>query len=82
MCDIKNMTDEELKNLSNRIAVELSDRKNKEKSVLLKTLRETVERLYDIDPTYLMKGSIKTDCCDAEMEIDLLGLLLDYFDIY
>ena len=31
MCDIKNMTDEELKNLSDRIAVELSDRKNKEK---------------------------------------------------
>ena len=79
--DIKNMTDEELKNLSNRIAVELSDRKNKEKNVLLKTLRDTLERLYDIDPTYLMRGSIKTDCCDEEMEIDLFELLLDYFDI-
>ena len=82
MCDIKNMTDEELKNLSDRITTELKDRKNKEKTVLLKTLRDTVERLYDIDPTYLMRGSIKTDCCDAEMEIDLLGLLLDYFNIY
>ena len=79
--DIKNMTDEELKNLSNRIAVELKDRKNKEKTVLLKTLKDTVERLYDIDPTYLMRGSIKTDCCDEEMEIDLFELLLDYFDI-
>ena len=82
MCDIKNMTDEELKSLADRITVELKDRKNKEKTVLLKTLRDTVEQLYDIDPTYLMRGSIKTDCCDAEMEIDLLGLLLDYFDIY
>jgi hypothetical protein len=82
MCDIKNMTDEELKNLADHITVELKDRKNREKIALLKTLKETVERLYDIDPTYLMRGSIKTDCCDAQMEIDLLGLLLDYFDIY
>ena len=81
MCDIKNMTDEELKNLSDRITIELKDRKNKEKTVLLKTLKDTVERLYDIDPTYLMRGSIKTDCCDEEMEIDLFELLLDYFDI-
>ena len=81
MCDIKNLTDEELKNLADRITTELKDRKNKEKTALLKTLRDTAERLYDIDPTYLMRGSIKTDCCDAEMEIDLLGLLLDYFGI-
>jgi hypothetical protein len=82
MCDIKNLTDEELKSLADRITVELKDRKNREKIALLKTLKETVERLYDIDPTYLMRSSIKTDCCDAQMEIDLLGLLLDYFDIY
>ena len=82
MCDIRNLTDEELKNLADRITVELNDRKNKEKTALLKTLRDTVERLYDIDPTYLMRGSIKTDCCGEEMGIDLLGLLLDYFDIY
>ena len=81
MCDIKNMTDEELKNLSNRIAVELSDRKNKEKTVLLKTLRDTLERLYEVDPNYHMTGSIITDCCGEEMEIDLFNLLLDYFNI-
>lgn len=81
MCDVKNMTDEELKNLSNRIAVELSDRKNKERNALLKTLRETVERLYEIDPNYIMSGSTITDCCGEEMEIDLFGFLLDYFDI-
>ena len=81
MCDIKNLTDEELKNLSNRIAVELSDRKNKEKSVLLKTLRETVERLYEIDPNYIMACSTITDCCGEEMEIDLFGFLLEYFNL-
>ena len=32
MCDIKNMTDEELKSLADRITVELKDRKNKEKT--------------------------------------------------
>ena len=79
--DIKNMTDEELKNLSDRIAVELSDRKNKEKNVLLKTLRDTLERLYDINPNYHMSASIITDCCGEEMEIDLFELLLDYFGI-
>ena len=82
MCDIKNMTEEELKNLANRITTELTDRKNKEKTALLKTLRDTVERLYNIDHTYCMRGSIRTDCCGEEMEINLLGLLLDYFDIY
>lgn len=81
MCDVKNLTDEELKNLSNRIAVELSDRKNKEKTVLLKTLKDTVERLYDIDHDFYMNSSIRTDCCDAQMEIDLFYLLRDYFDI-
>ena len=81
MCDVKNLTDEELKNLSNRIAVELSDRKNKEKNVLLKTLRETVERLHDVVPTFYMNISIRTDCCDAKMEIDLFDLLLDYFNL-
>lgn len=81
MCDIKNLTDEELKNLSNRIAVELSDRKNKEKTALLKTLKDTLKRLYDVDPNYYMNESIRTDCCCEEMEIDLFELLLDYFDI-
>lgn len=81
MCDIKNMTDEELKNLSNRIAVELSDRKNKQKTVLLKTLKDTAERLYEVDSNYRMTGSIRTDCCGEEMEIDLFNLLLDYFNI-
>lgn len=81
MCDVKNMTDEELKNLSNRIAVELSDRKNKQKTVLLNTLRDTLERLYEVDSSYHMTGSISTDCCGEEMEIDLFNLLLDYFNI-
>lgn len=81
MCDVKNMTDEELKNLSNRIAVELSDRKNKERNALLKTLRETVERLYEIDPNYHMSASTITDCCGEELKIDLFGFLLDYFGI-
>ena len=81
MCDIKNLTDEELKSLADRITVELSDRKNKEKSVLLKTLRETVERLYEIDPNYTMPASTITDCCGEELEIDLFGFLLDYFNL-
>ena len=81
MCNIKNMTDEELKSLSNCIAVELTDRKNKEKNALLKTLKETVERLYKVDPNHLMTGSTITDCCGEEMEIDLFGFLLDYFGI-
>lgn len=81
MCDVKNMTDEELKNLSNRIAVELSDRKNKEKTVLLHALKGTLKRLYDIDPNYYMNETIRTDCCCEEMEIDLFGLLLNYFNI-
>lgn len=81
MCDIKNMTDEELKNLSNRIAVELSDRKNREKTALLKTLKDTLKQLYDIDPNYYMNETIRTDCCCEEMEIDLFGLLLNYFNI-
>ena len=81
MCDITNMTDEELKSLADRITTELKDRKNKEKNTLLKTLRETVERLYEIDPNYYMNGSIRTDCCSEKMEIDLFSLLLDYFNI-
>ena len=81
MCDVKNLTDEELKNLSNRIAVELSDRKNKEKNVLLKTLRDTLKRLYDINPNYHMSASTITDCCGEELKIDLFGFLLDYFGI-
>lgn len=81
MCDVKNMTDEELKNLSNRIAVELSDRKNREKTALLKTLKDTLKQLYDIDPNYYMNETIRTDCCCEEMEIDLFGLLLNYFNI-
>lgn len=81
MCDIKSMTDEELKSLADRIAVEIKDRKIKEKNVLLKTLRDTAERLYDIDPTFYMNSSIRTDCCGESMEIDLFGLLLSYFDI-
>ena len=81
MCDVKNMTDEELKNLSNRIAVELSDRKNREKTALLKTLKDTLKQLYDIDPNYYMNETIRTDCCCEEIEIDLFGLLLNYFNI-
>ena len=82
MCDIRTMTDEELKSLADRITVELKDRKNKEKSILLKTLKDTAEKLYDIDPTYYMNGCIRTDCCGEEMEIDIFRLLLDYFEIY
>ena len=81
MCDIKNMTDEELKNLADRITVEIKDRKNKQKTALLKTLRDTLEQLYEVDPNYYMNGSIRTDCCDELMEIDLFDLLRDYFDI-
>lgn len=81
MCDIKNMTNEELKGLSDRIAAELTERRIKEKNALLKTLSDTVERLYDIDHTFYMNGSIRTDCCGEPMEIDLFGLLCDYFDI-
>ena len=81
MCDFKSMTDEELKNLSNRIAVELSDRKNREKTALLKTLKDTLKQLYDIDPNYYMNETIRTDCCCEEIEIDLFGLLLNYFNI-
>lgn len=75
------MTDEELKALADHITIELKDRKNKEKNVLLKTLRETVEQLYEVDHSYYMSGYIRTDCCDAKMEIDLFNLLLDYFNI-
>ena len=81
MFDIKNMTDEELKSLTDRIAIELKDRKNKEKNILLNTLRDTIERLHDVAPTFYMNGSIRTDCCDELMEIDLFDLLLDYFNI-
>ena len=81
MCDIKNMTDEELKNLSDRITTELKDRKNREKTILLKTLSDTLKRLYDVDPNYYMNSSIRTDCCGEEMEIDLFGLLLEYFNL-
>lgn len=81
MCDIKNMTDEELKSLADRITTELKDRKNKEKNVLLKILSDTVKRLYDIDPDFYMSSSIRTDCCYELMEIDLFDLLRDYFDI-
>ena len=81
MCDIKNLTDEELKSLANRVTVELNDRKNKQKTVLLKTLRETIERLRDIDPDFYMNESIRTECCCEEMEIDLFELLLEYFEI-
>lgn len=82
MCDIKNMTDEELKSLADRITTELTDRKNKEKTALLKTLRDTAAELYNIDPTYYMSGYIRTDCCDEEMKINVFTLLLDYFEIY
>ena len=82
MCDIKSMTNEELQSLTNRILIELNDRKNKEKNALLKTLNNTIRQLYDTDPNYYMNGSIITDCCGEEMEIDLFRLLLDYFDIY
>ena len=81
MCDIKSLTDEELKNLSNRIVAELTERRIKEKNALLKTLSDTVKQLYDIDPDFYMNGSIRTDCCDELMEIDLFDLLRDYFDI-
>lgn len=81
MCDIKSMTDEELKNLADRITTELKDRKNKEKNALLKTLRDTVERLYNVDPAFYMNCSIRTDCCFESMEIDLFSLLVSYFDI-
>lgn len=81
MCDVKNLTDEELKSLADRITVELKDRKNKQKTILLQTLRDTVKQLYDIDPGYYMNGSIRTGCCGEVMEIDLFGLLLDYFNI-
>lgn len=81
MCDIRNMTNEELKSLADRITVELKDRKNKEKTALLKTLRDTLEQLYNTDPAFYMNGSVRTDCCGETMEIDLFGLLLDYFNI-
>ena len=81
MCDIKSMTNEELQSLTNRILIELNDRKNKEKNALLKTLNNTIRQLYDTDPNYYMNGSIITDCCGEEMEIDLFRLLLEYFDI-
>lgn len=81
MCDIRSMTDEELKSLADRIAVEIKDRKNKEKNVLLKTLRETIEQLYEVDPNYHMSASTITDCCGEELEIDLFGFLLDYFNL-
>lgn len=81
MCDVKSMTNEELKKLSDRIAAELTERRIKEKNALLKTLSDTVKRLYDIDPDYIMSASTITDCCDKELEIDLFGFLLDYFEI-
>lgn len=81
MCDVKSMTNEELKKLSDRIAAELTERRIKEKNALLKTLSDTVKRLYDIDPDFYMNGSIRTDCCDELMEINLFDLLRDYFDI-
>lgn len=81
MCDVKSMTNEELKKLSDRIAAELTERRIKEKNALLKILSDTVKRLYDIDPDFYMNGSIRTDCCDELMEIDLFNLLRDYFDI-
>lgn len=81
MCDVKSMTNEELKKLSDRIAAELTERRIKEKNALLKILSDTVKRLYDIDPDFYMSSSIRTDCCDELMEIDLFDLLRDYFDI-
>lgn len=81
MINIREMTNEELKSLAERITTELKDRKNKEKNALLKTLRETVEQLYNIDPNYYMGDYIITDCCDEKMEIDLFNLLLHYFEI-
>lgn len=81
MCDIRNMTNEELKSLADRITVELRNRKNEEKTALLKTLSDTLKRLYDVDPNYYMNESIRADCCCEEMEIDLFELLLDYFEI-
>lgn len=82
MCDIRTMTDEELKSLADRITVELKDRKNKEKNVLLKTLKDTVAELYKNDPNYYMSGYIRTDCCNEEMKVNVFTLLLDYFEIY
>ena len=82
MCDIKNMTNEELKNLADHIAAELTNRKNKEKSALVKTLKDTAIELYNIDPNYYMSGYIRTDCCDEQMKVNVFTLLLDYFDIY
>lgn len=82
MCDVKSMTNEELKKLSDCIAAELTERRIKEKNALLKTLGETVKRLYETDHDFYMNGSIRTGCCGEEMEIDLFGLLCDYFDIY
>ena len=82
MCDIRNMTNEELQSLTNRILIELNDRKNKEKNALLKTFNNTIHQLYDTDPNFYMNSTIRTDCCGEEMEIDLFRLLLDYFDIY
>lgn len=81
MCDIKNLTDEELKNLADRIMIELRDRKTKEKNILLRTLKDTLKRLYDVDPGFCMNDSIRTDCCDAHIEINLFSLLLSYFEI-
>ena len=81
MIDIKEMTNEELQDLTNRILIELNDRRNKEKNALLKTLNNTIRQLYDVDPNFYMNGYIRTDCCNEKMEIDLFNLLLDYFDI-
>ena len=81
MCDIRTMTDEELKSLADRITAEIKDRKNKEKTVLLKTLKDTAERLYGVDPGFCMNSYIRTDCCSEKMEIDLFSLLLDYLGI-
>ena len=81
MIDIKEMTNEELQSLTNRILIELNDRRNKEKNALLKTLNNTIHQLYDIDPNYYMNSTIRTDCCNEAMEIDLFSLLLEYFDI-
>ena len=81
MIDIKELTNEELQNLSNRILIELNDRRNKEKNALLKTFNNTLHQLYDTDPNYYMGSTIRTECCGEEMEIDLFSLLLDYFDI-
>lgn len=81
MCDVRDMTDEELKNLADRVAAELTDRKNKEKTALLKTLKDTVERLCEIDSNFYMNSPIRTACCGEVIEIDLFNLLLEYFKI-